>query len=74
MNVERWQNKIRHLRQFLRGWAKHLSEIYKAEKERLLLVIQSLDLKAESSILDTRELETKVEAELRLKNCSVRRN
>ena len=66
-NVERWQNKIRHLRQFLRGWAKHLSGIYKAEKERLLLLIQSLDLKAESSILDTRELETKVEAELRLK-------
>ena len=33
----------------------------------LLFLIQSLDLKAESSILDTRELETKVEAELRLK-------
>ena len=45
-NVERWQNKIRHLRQFLRGWAKHLSGIYKAEKERLLLLIQSLDLKS----------------------------
>ena len=66
-NVERWQNKIRHLRQFLRGWVKHRSGIYKAEKERLLLPIQSLDLKAESSILDIRELETKVEAELRLK-------
>ena len=52
-NVERWQNKIRHLRQFLRGWAKHLGGIYKDEKERLLFLIQSLDLKAESSILDT---------------------
>ena len=65
--IERWQNKIRHLRRFLRGWAKHTHGIYKAEKERLLLLIQSLDLKAESAILDTRDLETKVEAELRLK-------
>uniref|UniRef100_A0A453RB20 Uncharacterized protein n=1 Tax=Aegilops tauschii subsp. strangulata TaxID=200361 RepID=A0A453RB20_AEGTS len=24
-NVDRWQNKIRHLRQFLRGWAKNHS-------------------------------------------------
>uniref|UniRef100_A0A453MRF2 Uncharacterized protein n=1 Tax=Aegilops tauschii subsp. strangulata TaxID=200361 RepID=A0A453MRF2_AEGTS len=30
-NMERWQNKIRHLRQFLRGWAKHQSGIYKVE-------------------------------------------
>jgi predicted RNA binding protein with dsRBD fold (UPF0201 family) len=37
------------------------------EKKRLLNLIDALDLKAESSILDTRELETKVEAELRLK-------
>ena len=29
----RWQNKIRHLRSFLRGWAKHLSGVYKIEKE-----------------------------------------
>uniref|UniRef100_A0A453TEB6 Uncharacterized protein n=1 Tax=Aegilops tauschii subsp. strangulata TaxID=200361 RepID=A0A453TEB6_AEGTS len=29
--LERWQNKIRHLRSFLRGWAKHLSGIYKVE-------------------------------------------
>ena len=35
--------------------------------DRLLLLIQSLDLKAEFSILDTRELETKMEAEMRLK-------
>ena len=33
----------------------------------LFLLIQSLDLKAKSSILDTREVETKVEVELRLK-------
>uniref|UniRef100_A0A453RNM2 Uncharacterized protein n=1 Tax=Aegilops tauschii subsp. strangulata TaxID=200361 RepID=A0A453RNM2_AEGTS len=60
-------NKIRHLRQFLRGWAKHLSGVYKVEKERLLNLINSFDLKADSSILDTRELKTKVVAEMRLK-------
>uniref|UniRef100_A0A452Y7A2 Uncharacterized protein n=1 Tax=Aegilops tauschii subsp. strangulata TaxID=200361 RepID=A0A452Y7A2_AEGTS len=30
-HVEIWQNKIRHLRQFLRGWAKNQSGIYKVE-------------------------------------------
>jgi hypothetical protein len=33
--MERWQKKIRHLRQFLRGWARDLSGHYKIEKERL---------------------------------------
>ena len=28
-SMERWQNKIRHLRQFLRGWARNESGIYK---------------------------------------------
>uniref|UniRef100_A0A453SCK9 Uncharacterized protein n=1 Tax=Aegilops tauschii subsp. strangulata TaxID=200361 RepID=A0A453SCK9_AEGTS len=60
-------NKIRHLRQFLRGWAKHLSGVYKVEKEKLLDLINSFELKAESSILDSKELETKFEAEMRLK-------
>ena len=41
--------------------------IYKAEKERLLLLIQTLEVKVETSILGTSELETKMEAELRLK-------
>uniref|UniRef100_A0A453PKM3 Uncharacterized protein n=1 Tax=Aegilops tauschii subsp. strangulata TaxID=200361 RepID=A0A453PKM3_AEGTS len=30
-SVERWQNKIRHLRQFLRGWARNESGRYKQE-------------------------------------------
>uniref|UniRef100_A0A453CNR5 Uncharacterized protein n=1 Tax=Aegilops tauschii subsp. strangulata TaxID=200361 RepID=A0A453CNR5_AEGTS len=30
-SLERWQNKIRHLRQFLRGWARNESGIYKQE-------------------------------------------
>jgi len=31
-SIERWQFKIRHLRQFLRGWAKNKSGIYKKGK------------------------------------------
>jgi hypothetical protein len=46
--MEIWQNKIRH---FLPGWAKNLSGVYNEEKERLLLLIDELDVKAESSPL-----------------------
>jgi hypothetical protein len=42
-----WQNKICHLCHFLRGWAKNHSGFYKKEKERLLLLIDRLDLRAE---------------------------
>ena len=34
--IERWQNKIRHLRRYLKGWAKNLSGKYKKEKEKWL--------------------------------------
>jgi hypothetical protein len=52
-----WQNKIRHLQRFLRGWAKNLSGKYKKEKERLLNIIDFLDIQAESCPLnDEKEL------------------
>ncbi|XP_073355099.1 uncharacterized protein [Aegilops tauschii subsp. strangulata] len=66
-SVERWQNKMRNLRSFLRGWAKHLSGVYKIEKERLLSLVQALDIKDESTILLPAELQVKSEAEKRLK-------
>jgi hypothetical protein len=50
-----WQNKIRHLRLFLRGWARNLSGKYKKEKERLLSIIDMLDRKAETSPLNKTE-------------------
>jgi hypothetical protein len=58
-----WQNKIRHLRRFLRGWAKNLSGKYKKEKERLLNIIDFLDIQAESCPLNDEE-----RAELRKAN------
>jgi hypothetical protein len=39
------------LRRFLRGWAKNLSGKYKREKERLLSIIDTLDIKAETMSL-----------------------
>jgi hypothetical protein len=55
--IDVWQNKIRHLRRFLRGWAKNKSGIYKKEKEKLLLIIDDLDIKAETCPLSASERE-----------------
>jgi hypothetical protein len=53
--MENWQSKIRHLRSYLRGWAKNRSSIYKTEKARLINIIDTLDTKAEISPLDNDE-------------------
>jgi hypothetical protein len=53
--IQTWQNRIRHLRRFLRGWAKNLSGKYKKEKERLLSIIDFLDIKAETIPLSLEE-------------------
>ena len=66
-NVDIWQNKIRHLRQFLRGWAKNVSGIYKDEQDRLLQFIDALDRKAETCMLDEHERSSKNEAEQRVR-------
>jgi exonuclease III len=55
--IDRWQNKIRHLRRFLKGWAKNMSGKYKKEKERLIGLIDELDIKAESTVLSSDERE-----------------
>lgn len=60
--IERWQNKIRHIRHFLRGWAKNISGVYKKERDRLLKIIDALDIKAESIDLSTAERSTLKEA------------
>jgi hypothetical protein len=56
--MEVLQHKIRHLRQFLRCWAKNLSGSYKIENEHLLSIIDILDCKAESTPLDEDERRT----------------
>jgi hypothetical protein len=34
--MQRWQNKIRRLRQFLRGWANNMNGVYKKRKARIV--------------------------------------
>ncbi|WVZ96321.1 hypothetical protein U9M48_041976 [Paspalum notatum var. saurae] len=57
--LERWQAKIRSLRQYLRGWAKHTSRMYKKEKKALLDKLERLDKKAEMSPLSSEEINLK---------------
>ena len=57
--LERWQNRIRRLKQYLRGWAKHTAGIYRKEKKRLLTLLEDLDKKAEISPLSDREINLK---------------
>jgi hypothetical protein len=57
--MQRWQNKIRRLRQFLRGWAKNMNGAYKKEKQELLRKAEELDKKAESQLLSQREWDLK---------------
>jgi hypothetical protein len=53
--MQKWQNKIRRLRQFLRGWAKNMKGAYKKEKQELLRRAEELDKKAESQLLSQHE-------------------
>jgi mannosylglycoprotein endo-beta-mannosidase len=57
--LERWQFKIRGLRQHLRGWARHTAGSYKKEKKTLLSLLDGLDKKAESDQLSDQEVNLK---------------
>jgi mannosylglycoprotein endo-beta-mannosidase len=57
--IERWQTKIRRLRQYLRGWAKYVSGVYKKEKATLLNKLDELDKKAEITLLSDAEHDLK---------------
>jgi hypothetical protein len=57
--IERWQTKIRRLRQHLRGWAKNVSGAYKKEKTTILNKLDKLDKKVESTTLSQSELDLK---------------
>jgi hypothetical protein len=41
--IQIWQNKMRSLRQYLRGWAKNSTGLIKKEKQQLLELIDELD-------------------------------
>jgi hypothetical protein len=54
--MERWQGKIRRLRQHLRGWAKNVSGQYKKEKKEILNTLDGLDKKAENTPAKVKDL------------------
>ena len=64
--IQIWQNKIRALRQYLRGWAKNSVGSIKKEKQQLSELINDLDKKAEFTCLSPNELNTKAFANDRL--------
>ena len=55
--MDRWQNKIRRLRRFLKGWTRNLVSQYKKHKLDLLAKIDNFDRKAETSLLSPQEVE-----------------
>jgi hypothetical protein len=55
--LEQWQNKIRRLRRFLRGWARNLVLQNKTKKSNLLDMIDVLNKKVETSLLSLQEME-----------------
>jgi hypothetical protein len=57
--LQKWQNNIRRLRQFLMGWAKNMNGAYKKEKQELLRKADELDKKAKTALLSQHELDLK---------------
>ena len=57
--IRRWNNKIRNIRKFLRGWARHTAGILKKEKIRLSAIIEDLDEIAVGRPLSATEIELK---------------
>ena len=55
--MEQWQNKIRRVRCFLRGWARNLVSQNRRGKSNLLAKIDVLDRKAEIILLLPQEVE-----------------
>jgi hypothetical protein len=54
--MENWLNKLRHIIRFLKGYTNNQSGKYKKEKkERLLHIIDQLDLKVEINPLSLNE-------------------
>jgi hypothetical protein len=56
-SLEIWQNKIRSLRKYLRGWAKNQNGAYKKEKKEISSKIDKLDKKAENTMLLSHEVD-----------------
>jgi hypothetical protein len=58
-SIKIWQNKIRSLRRYLRGWTKNMNGTYRKEKNDILNKMEQLDKKAEMTMLSPQELDVK---------------
>jgi uncharacterized protein YhfF len=58
-SLEKWQNKIRALWRYLRGWVRNINGSYKKEKKEIMGKLERLDKKAESTMLLPHELDIK---------------
>jgi hypothetical protein len=58
-SLVRWQNKLRALRRYLRGWSKNVLGNTRKRKRFLLTFLESLDKKREEGILSPQEQEHK---------------
>jgi hypothetical protein len=58
-SIQRWNNKLRALWKHLRGWARHVAGILKAEKLRLTCLIDDLEALAETRLLSPQEIDLK---------------
>jgi hypothetical protein len=57
--IVRWNNKMRALRKYLSGWARHTTDILKKEKLRLSSIIDDLEALAKVRPLSVQEIELK---------------
>jgi hypothetical protein len=64
--MEIWQNKIRALRRYLRGWVKNINGTCKKEKKEILDKLEQLDKRAENTMLAPQDLEVKQCLNMRL--------
>ena len=57
--IQRWNNKIRALRNYLVSWAHHTTGLLKKEKQRPSSIIDELEALAECRQLSMQEIELK---------------
>jgi hypothetical protein len=58
-SIEIWQNKIRTLRRYHRGWVKNINGVYKKEKKEIMSRSVQLVKKVEGTMLSPHEMDVK---------------
>ena len=66
--MHKWNNKMRALRKFLGGWARHMVGILKKEKLRLSTIIYELKALAEVRPLSEHEIKIKNHSNAQIAN------